>query len=68
VSGNRLWRFAGVRPAALLLFAYLYIPIVILIVLSFNENRTATIWTGFSARWYGEVLRTTTSWAPPRTP
>jgi len=56
VSGNPLWRFSGVRPAALFLFAYLYIPIVILIVLSFNENRTATIWTGFSAHWYALVL------------
>jgi spermidine/putrescine transport system permease protein len=56
MSANPLWRFAGVRPAALAFFAYLYVPIVILIVLSFNENRTATIWTGFSTQWYGVVL------------
>lgn len=56
LAKNPLWRFAGMRPTALAFFAYLYLPIVILIVLSFNENRTATIWTGFSARWYAAVL------------
>ena len=56
LTGNPLWRFVGVRSAAALFFAYLYLPIVILIALSFNENRTATIWTGFSTQWYGVVL------------
>jgi len=56
MTGNPLWRFVGVRTTALLFFVYLYVPIVILIALSFNENRTATIWTGFSTRWYGVVL------------
>ncbi|RDD63116.1 ABC transporter permease [Ferruginivarius sediminum] len=55
-GGNPLWRFAGVRPAAALFFAYLYLPIVILIVLSFNANRTVTIWTGLTTDWYVEVL------------
>ena len=56
MSASRLWRFVGIRTTALAFFAYLYIPIVILIALSFNENRTATIWTGFSTQWYGVVL------------
>jgi len=51
-----LWRFAGVRPTAFFFFAYLYLPIIVLLVLSFNENRTATIWTTFSTHWYGVVL------------
>ena len=33
-------------------FAYVYLPIAILIALSFNENRTVTVWTGFSLDWY----------------
>ncbi|SDG36809.1 ABC transporter permease [Roseospirillum parvum] len=49
-------RFPGTRPIAWLFFAYLYVPILILIVLSFNANRTATIWTGFSLDWYRAVL------------
>jgi len=53
---NPLWRFPGIGLTAALFFAYLYLPIVILVVLSFNENRLATIWTGFSLDWYAEVL------------
>src|SRR5690625_1549815 len=55
--GNPLWRFPGVAPTALFVFAYLYLPIFILIAFSFNENRLATIWTGFTFDWYGVVLR-----------
>src|SRR3546814_15583260 len=54
--GNPLWRFRGIRAATWLFFAYLYLPIVVLIVLSFNENRLATIWSGISTQWYGVVL------------
>ena len=59
MSGHRdnpLWRFTGVASSAGLFFVYLYLPTVVLIALSFNENRIATIWTGFSPRWYGVVL------------
>jgi spermidine/putrescine transport system permease protein len=55
--GSQLFRFPGLGTSALLFFAYLYVPIAILIALSFNANRTATIWTGFSVEWYGAVLR-----------
>jgi len=55
-SGNPLWRFPGVAPTALVVFAYLYLPIVVLIGYSFNENRLATIWTGFTLDWYAVVL------------
>ena len=33
-------------------FAFLYLPIVILIIYSFNESRLVTVWGGFSTRWY----------------
>jgi putrescine transport system permease protein len=36
-------------------FAFLYIPILSVIVYSFNESRLVTVWGGFSTRWY-EVL------------
>ena len=39
------------------MFIFLYLPIIILIIYSFNDNRFATVWTGFSTRWYGEVFR-----------
>ena len=38
-------------------FAFLYVPIVLLMIFSFNENRLVTVWSGFSAKWYGELLQ-----------
>jgi putrescine transport system permease protein len=38
-------------------FAFLYIPIVVLIVFSFNESRLMAVWGGFSTKWYAELLR-----------
>jgi putrescine transport system permease protein len=38
-------------------FAFLYIPIVSLVVYSFNESRLVTVWGGFSTKWYGALLR-----------
>ena len=38
-------------------FAFLYLPMVILIVYSFNESRLVTVWAGFSTKWYGELLQ-----------
>jgi putrescine transport system permease protein len=38
-------------------YAFLYIPLVLVVVYSFNDSRIATIWGGFSTRWYGELLR-----------
>ena len=38
-------------------YAFLYIPLVLVIVYSFNDSRLATVWGGFSTRWYGELLR-----------
>ena len=37
-------------------YAFLYWPILSLIIYSFNENRLVTVWSGFSTRWYGELL------------
>ncbi len=38
-------------------YAFLYLPILSLIVYSFNESRLVTVWAGFSTRWYGELFR-----------
>jgi spermidine/putrescine transport system permease protein len=64
-ANNPLWRFAGLRPAAWVFFLFLYLPIVVLVALSFNSGQSATIWAGFSLKWYGviandpEILRAT---------
>ncbi|MBT7892646.1 MAG: putrescine ABC transporter permease PotI, partial [Deltaproteobacteria bacterium] len=37
-------------------YAFLYIPIIILIVYSFNASKLVTVWGGFSTQWYGKLL------------
>ena len=37
--------------------AFLYLPIVILVVYSFNASRLVTVWGGWSLRWYAELLK-----------
>lgn len=50
-------RGAWFLPAASFLgFAFLYIPILSLIIYSFNDSQLVTVWGGFSTRWYGELL------------
>ena len=41
---------------AWLVFAFLYLPILALVVLSFNDNRIVGVWGGASLRWYRELL------------
>lgn len=38
-------------------YAFLYIPLASVIIYSFNDSTLATVWGGFSTRWYGELLR-----------
>jgi putrescine transport system permease protein len=46
-------RFGPLDVAALGLgLAFLYLPILILVVYSFNASRLVTVWGGFSTRWY----------------
>ena len=37
-------------------FAFLYLPMVILVIYSFNASKLVTVWAGFSTRWYVELL------------
>jgi putrescine transport system permease protein len=37
-------------------YAFLYVPIVSVIVYSFNDSRLVTLWGGFSLRWYRSLL------------
>src|SRR5690606_20565667 len=54
---------AGVKRRPFLLYtamvlgyAFLYIPILSVVVYSFNASRVATVWGGFSTRWYSALL------------
>jgi len=45
-------------PTMLILgFLFLYIPILSLIVFSFNESRLVTVWGGFSTKWYAALFQ-----------
>lgn len=38
-------------------YAFLYLPIVAVVVYSFNKSRLVTVWGGFSTHWYGQLLQ-----------
>ncbi len=38
-------------------YAFLYIPLFSVVFYSFNDSKLATVWGGFSTRWYGELFR-----------
>jgi putrescine transport system permease protein len=46
---SRVWLLGG--------FFFLYLPIVTLIVLSFNASPLVTSWAGFSFKWYGALVK-----------
>jgi putrescine transport system permease protein len=37
-------------------FAFLYLPILTMVMYSFNTSKLVTVWGGFSTRWYGVLL------------
>jgi putrescine transport system permease protein len=53
-ASNQFSRFNAVSLA--LGFAFLYLPIVILVIYSFNASRLVTVWGGWSLRWYSEFF------------
>ena len=60
-TARRGERFGGLvegafRLHAVIVYAFLYLPIVIIIVFAFNANQLATIWTEFSTEWFGAAL------------
>ena len=38
-------------------YLFLYLPIITLVIFSFNESQMVTLWSGFSTKWYGELLK-----------
>jgi len=50
-------RFSWFNATSLTLgLAFLYLPMVILVIYSFNASKLVTVWAGFSTRWYGVLL------------
>lgn len=40
-----------------LMYIFLYAPIIIMIVFSFNDSKSRTVWAGFTLRWYQELFK-----------
>jgi putrescine transport system permease protein len=50
-------RFSWFNVIAVALgIAFLYLPITILVIYSFNASRLVTVWGGWSLRWYAELM------------
>ncbi len=43
--------------SALVLYVFLYAPLVVVMIYSFNAARFGAGWTGFTTKWYGELLK-----------
>jgi spermidine/putrescine transport system permease protein len=53
-------RFPMIITIAVLIF--LYLPIIVLIVNSFNESRFGGVWSGFSLKWYESLFKERSVW------
>ncbi|SHH53402.1 spermidine/putrescine transport system permease protein [Clostridium collagenovorans DSM 3089] len=49
----------GKRLYAFLVFLFLYAPIIVLIVFSFNDSKSRANWNGFTLKWYIELFKDT---------
>ncbi|WP_176084834.1 ABC transporter permease [Martelella sp. HB161492] len=47
----------GFSAIAAFCIAFLYLPVIILVLFSFNENRSVVRWTGFSLKWYAQAFQ-----------
>ena len=50
---------AGKMIYLILIVLFLYLPILALMVFSFNEGKSMSLWTGFSLKWYKEMMGNT---------
>lgn len=55
--------FSSILPIlATAAYLFLYIPIIILVIFSFNASDVPFVWEGFSLHWYHELWRSTDIW------
>ena len=47
------------RVCMLLALIFMYAPILVLIIFSFNDSKSRTVWTGFSFHWYADLFSDT---------
>jgi ABC-type spermidine/putrescine transport system permease subunit II len=55
ISGRRVGGRDLLTGWALLVYAFLYAPIVVVVIFAFNSNRQVTVWRGFTTHWFGDA-------------
>ncbi|HEX8405489.1 MAG TPA: ABC transporter permease subunit [Duganella sp.] len=58
MKGNFMQRWFG-RGWLSMGYLFLYLPIVVLVVFSFNSSRQDMVWSGFSLQWYAALMNDT---------
>lgn len=59
---QRSWSVANlplIRPLGIASLVFLYLPLLTVLIFSFNKSDDATTWSGFSTRWYSTILENT---------
>ena len=54
--GKRLGRSLGLWVVALLVYAFLYVPLIVVVVYSFNDSQLNAEWVGFTLDWYRKLF------------
>ncbi len=52
-------RMFGLWTAALAVYAFLYLPLAVVVIFSFNDSLLNAEWVGFTTRWYGQLFEDT---------
>jgi spermidine/putrescine transport system permease protein len=72
-------RTPGLPSFTALIIAFLYAPLLVLVIYSFNASRMTTVWAGFSLQWFVQVAHNADirgaalnsliiAWPPPSPP
>ena len=58
IRSKLMERYGGyiLGAEAVMVYLFLYLPIAVLVALSFNDSRYAIVWRGFTTRWYEQLL------------
>ncbi len=54
--GRRVSRFSALSTYVAALYAFLYLPLAVMFVFSFNDARRNVVWKGFTLSWYGRLF------------
>ena len=54
---QKTWRSHLLLAYSLVILAFLYLPLLILALYSFNESRINAVWTGFTLDWYKTLFQ-----------